>query len=210
TDMVKIMIYYPLSLGLLKKPGEAGFDVAVAEGQCLGIPMSAGGPLLGMISAKSNFSRYIPGRIVGKTVDKDGKPGFVLTLQTREQHIRRERALSNICSNESLCALRAIVYLSMLGNDGLKYLSKLLFNNTSYFMQKCKERGLKLKFDSKAFNEFVIQFKSEAELQSFLCKSRAAGILAGIPINLNGKEDCLLVSITEKIDSGKMKKFLEI
>ncbi|MBP7652271.1 aminomethyl-transferring glycine dehydrogenase subunit GcvPA [Candidatus Dependentiae bacterium] len=209
-SIIKIMVYYPISLGLLKKPGEIGFDIAVAEGQCLGLPMSAGGPLLGVISAKTDFSRFIPGRIVGKTLDKDGKTGYVLTLQTREQHIRREKAMSNICSNESLCALRAVVYMSMLGCEGFKYLSNLLYENTSYFQEKCKEKGFKIKFKSKVFNEFVIQFNNEAELKTFLYKAESNGITAGIPLTINNTTDCLLVSVTEKIDEMKMNKFLSL
>ena len=210
TELVKIFIYYPSSLGILKKPGECGFDIAVAEGQPLGIYMSAGGPLLGMMSAKKDFTRFIPGRIVGRTVDRDGKTGYVLTLQAREQHIRRENALSNICSNESLCALRATVYLSMLGDNGLKYLSELIFSNTHFFIEQCKEKNIKLRFSGEVFNEFIIEFNDRFELAAFMNKAAKFGVLSGISLEHFDMPNCLLVAVTEKTGLQEIERFMHL
>jgi len=209
-DIVKILVCYPFSLGILKKPGEVGFDIAVGEGQCLGLPMSAGGPLLGMIAARNDFLRFIPGRIVGKTVDKDGKTGFTLTLQTREQHIKRERALSNICSNESLCALRSIVYMSLIGGDGLEYACELIQNNTRYLITECLKRGLKLKFDAPVFNEFLLQFPDRFYRDNFILKAERANITPGVTIFGEQFDDCLLVAVTEKLGKSELDKFINL
>jgi len=207
---IKIMVYNPISLGLLKKPGEIGCDIAVAEGQPLGLSMSAGGPLLGMISAKKEFSRFMPGRIVGRTVDVNGKSGFVLTMQAREQHIRRENTLSNICSNESLCALRAAVYLSMLGNNGLSYLADMIYKNTQFFINECKKKGFKFRFTGKVFNEFILQFNDTFELNGFIGKCRKNGILPGISIENLGLSGCMLTAVTEKIGLSEINDFIDM
>ncbi len=142
----------PISLGLLEAPGVYGVDVVVGEGQTLGIPQNLGGPLLGIFAAKEKYLRQVPGRLVSRTVDVANKEGFVLTLQAREQHIRRERATSNICSNEALCALSACIYLSLMGEKGLKKVAGLCLQKSNYL--KSKTGSI---FSGNTFKEFVVK-----------------------------------------------------
>ena len=134
-----IVSFDPISLGLLKRPGQYGADIAVAEGQCLGNPMAYGGPYLGILACREEFVRKMPGRLVGQTVDRNGKRCWVLTLQTREQHIRREKATSNICTNQGLFALRAAVYLAALGPQGLKETAELCLRKAHYAAEQLSQ-----------------------------------------------------------------------
>jgi len=147
----------PLSLGLYNSPGVLGADIACGEGQSLGIPQSFGGPGLGLFACRQKFMRQMPGRLVGQTVDEDGHRGFVLTLATREQHIRREKATSNICTNNNLCALSAVIYLASLGGTGFMELARINYNKTEYLKTKLKQAGFRIPFGRATFNEFVAE-----------------------------------------------------
>ena len=147
-----------LAYGLLKNPGSQGADIVCGEGQSLGIPRAFGGPALGMLASRKEYMRSLPGRLVGRTRDLAGKRGFVLTLATREQHIRREKATSNICTNNSLCALAAAMYMASVGGTGIRELARLNHDKAEYLKKRLKEAGCKITFDSATFNEFVVEF----------------------------------------------------
>jgi len=190
----------PISLGLLKRPGDYGADIVVAEGQSLGSPMLFGGPYLGIMVCREKFVRRMPGRLVGQTVDRRGKPCWVLTLQTREQHIRREKATSNICTNQGLMALRAAVYLAAMGPSGMRTVAELCLNKARYAaerLSKCPSVGLA--FERATFNEFVVRV-GDRPVERLLEAARRRGIFAGVPLGRWYPElaDCLLVAITEK------------
>ena len=147
-----------ISLGLLEAPGKLGADIVTGEGQSLGIPVSFGGPYLGFMASKKEFLRQMPGRIVGQTVDKEGRRGFVLTLSTREQHIRRERATSNICTNQGLCALRATIFMESLGRQGLREMAWQNAQKAAYAAERLGSvPGVRRKFSGPVFNEFVVE-----------------------------------------------------
>ncbi|MGB9627674.1 MAG: aminomethyl-transferring glycine dehydrogenase subunit GcvPA, partial [Thermodesulfobacteriota bacterium] len=151
-----------IAYGILAPPGSVGADIVAGEGQSLGIPLSYGGPYLGIFTTRERFVRNMPGRLVGETVDLEGQRGFVLTLATREQHIRRERATSNICTNEGLCALMATIFLSCLGKEGLKELAEMNLSKAEYAKKVSSQiRGCKLNFNAPTFNEFVLKIEGE-------------------------------------------------
>ncbi len=168
----------PLAYGLYKSPGECGADIACGEGQSLGIPRTFGGPALGMFAAKMKYVRNMPGRLVGQTVDQNGNRGHVLTLATREQHIRREKATSNICTNHSLCALTAVIYMAILGGSGFKDLARLNYDKAEYVKDALRQAGFKLPFSQPTFNEFVVAFPAgfDKTYQRLLKKKIIAGL----------------------------------
>jgi glycine dehydrogenase subunit 1 len=195
-----ISVFDPISLGLLTRPGDYGANIAVAEGQGLGTPMTYGGPYLGIMACDKKLVRRMPGRIAGQTVDRRGNPCFVLTLQTREQHIRRAKATSNVCTNQGLFALRATVYLAQLGPQGLRETATLCLQKAHYASQQlCCHPRFSRAFDHPAFKEFVIR-DAENRVDELLQAATDHGYLAGIPLSPWFPElsDCFLVAVTEK------------
>jgi len=194
-----VVVADPVNLGLLTPPGALGADLVVGEGQGLGVPMSFGGPNLGVFAAKQELVRRMPGRLVGATVDLDGQRGFVLTLQTREQHIRREKATSNICTNVALCALMATIYVSIMGKVGIRKVGELSTAKAHYAAEAfTKIPGVRLRFTAPFFKEFTLELpKSPERVAKRLMKEK---ILAGVPLKAfdRAQKDCLLVAVTEK------------
>ncbi len=189
---------YPMALSLVKPPGAMGFDIVTGEGQSLGSPLAFGGPYLGFMASTDAFMRRLPGRIVGRTRDGKGNPGFVLTLQAREQHIRREKATSNICTNESLLALRAVVYLSLLGKSGFRRVGQLCAAKAVYARDSLEAiSGVKAVDAGGFFNEFVVELPSSAE--ELVAHLMAKGFVAGVPLGLffPNRQHQLLVAATE-------------
>jgi len=194
-----IDVFDPVALGLLATPADHGADIAVAEGQGLGIPLGFGGPYLGILTCRNEFVRKIPGRLVGETTDRHGKRCWVLTLQTREQHIRREKATSNICTNQGLFALRAAVHLTALGPAGLKETAELCVRKAHYAAEQfCKVPGVKLKFDRPFFKEFTLRVPGD--VPALLKRLRGDGYHAGLPTGrwYPAHADGLTVAVTEK------------
>lgn len=200
----------PLAFGLLEPPGALGADIVAAEGQPLGNPLNFGGPFLGIIAAREAFVRRMPGRLVGATVDRHGRRGFVLTLQTREQHIRREKATSNICTNEALNALAAAIYLSLLGPQGVRQVAELCARNAHYLRSRLAAlSGFRLAFSAPTFHEFVVRTPRPAEaLVRALVRE---GFLAGVPLGrfYRGYRDALLVCATENRTRAEMDGLVE-
>ena len=198
----------PVNLGVLEAPGRLGADIFVGEGQGLGVPMSYGGPNLGVFAAKQELVRRMPGRLVGATVDADGRRGFVLTLQTREQHIRRAKATSNICTNVALCALMATIYLALLGKQGLTKVGELSTAKAHYAAERLTQiPGVALRFPRPFFKEFVLTLpKSPPRVVRRLAKDR---IMAGVPLGSFERRlrDCLLVAVTEKRSRAEIDRF---
>ncbi|MFO0789456.1 MAG: aminomethyl-transferring glycine dehydrogenase subunit GcvPA [Pirellulales bacterium] len=195
-----VAAFDPISLGLLKRPGDWGADIAVAEGHTLGTPMQFGGPYLGIMACREKLIRRMPGRIAGETVDRRGRRCFALTLQTREQHIRREKATSNVCTNQGLFALRATIYLSLLGPQGLKETANLCLQKSRYCAEHiCKNSRFELAFAASTLKEFVLRDKQN-RVDELLENALAAGFLAGVPLGQWYPElkDCVLVAVTEK------------
>lgn len=195
----------PLAYGLYQPPGVQGAVIACGEGGSLGIPLSYGGPGLGMLATRMAHVRNMPGRVVGRTADADGKRGFVLTLATREQHIRRGRATSNICTNSNLCAVAAAMYMACLGGTGFRELARLNYDKTEYLKQQLRRAGVALPFDAPTFNEFVVRLPAGFERKyKELAASRR--IVAGLPLAGWYPElpDHYLLCVTEKITRKDM------
>ncbi len=193
-----IQIFSPISLGIIKGPGALKTDIAVAEGQPLGIPLSYGGPYLGIFATRMTHVRRMPGRLVGQTTDIDGKRAFCLTLQTREQHIRREKATSNVCTNQGLMALRAAIYLAAMGPAGIREVAQACHDKAAYFAQQAKSAGLKCRFAGEFFNEVLVQLPGGIEKAQ--AAAATANILPGYAVGADYSElsDCLLLAFTEK------------
>lgn len=211
-DALLIVSVNPISLGVLAPPGEFGADVVVGEGQPLGLPMSFGGPLLGLFAARREYLRQMPGRVSGRTVDADGNVGYTMAAQTREQHIRRERATSNICTNSALCALAATVYLATVGADGLHRVAELNAEKAHYLADRIAAiDGFEAAFSGPFFNEFVVRVPGDA---SGLHRSLLdAGYLVESPESLraygHGLKDTLRIAVTEKRTREDLDRFAD-
>ncbi len=205
-----VCVTEPLSLGILKSPGSLGADIVCGEAQSFGNYPGFGGPLLGLLAVKSDYLRRMPGRLVGKTLDEAGKEAYVLTLQTREQHIRREKATSNICSNEALVALRSVIYLSMIGPK-LKDLAVINHNNASYLKKRLIEKGFTAAFKEERpfFNEFVIRHK---DIKKIITKASDKGFIPGLYLGdyFKNYSDAMLVCATEYHSKDVIDRFIEI
>jgi glycine dehydrogenase subunit 1 len=208
--VLSIVSVDPISLGLLKRPGQYGADIVVAEGQSLGNPLSFGGPWLGILACREEYMRKMPGRLVGQTVDQRGQRCWALTLQTREQHIRREKATSNICTNQGLFALRATVYLAALGPQGLKETAELCLRKAHYAAQQLsKLPGVSLRFSRPFFKEFTVQIQGDAP--KLLQKLRQAGYHAGLSLGRWYPElaNCISIAVTEKRSKAEIDGLVE-
>lgn len=200
-ECLSIICCDPSSLAILKTPAEMGADIAVGDIQTLGIPMNFGGPSAGFIACREKLMRQLPGRLAGRTVDKDGKQAFCLTIQTREQHIKREKATSNICSNQALIGLCATLYLSVMGNKGFRQASYLSTKNAHILADKLKEKGYKI-LNTNFFNEFVLEVPNADD---FLAKLENNNILGGIKLD----DKKILVATTEMISDEDIDLYIK-
>ncbi len=204
-----VVVSEALSLALLRAPGECGADIACGEAQSFGVPMGLGGPHLGFLATRQRFVRQLPGRLVGETVDGEGRRGYVLTLSTREQHIRRERATSNICTNQGLCLLMATVYLALLGPLGLRRLARLNFSKAEYAKARVRATpGLSLPLAAPTFNEFVVHVPDSAE--AALARARERQIVGGLDLDPFAPElgPAVLVCTTELASRGAIDRLV--
>lgn len=198
----------PIALGLLTPPGQWGADIAVGEGLSLGLPVSFGGPTLGIFTVRQDLVRNMPGRVCGRTVDANGRAGYVLTLSTREQHIRREKATSNICSNQALCATTAAIYLSLIGKEGMRELAQINAAKAAYAKQVlAKVPDVELAFEAPTFNEFVIEtLKPAAEVLATLAQRN---IFGGVDLGrwYPDREHAILTCVTELNTKEEIDRF---
>lgn len=204
-----IVVADPVAMALLPPPGEFGADIVVGEGQPLGVAMGFGGPLVGLLATKSEHVRRIPGRIVGRTNDASGRSGFVMTLRTREQDIRREKATSNICTNEALMALAATIYMGALGKNGMRSVAESAVQNTQYAIQEFAKIGVRPAFAGKVFGEVAFDLGTPAKplAKALLDKH----IMAGLPLGdyYAGAENCLLAAFTENRTKSQIDRFVQ-
>ncbi|MFZ5981446.1 MAG: aminomethyl-transferring glycine dehydrogenase subunit GcvPA, partial [Candidatus Zixiibacteriota bacterium] len=209
-DGLLLLAVDPIAQAILKTPAEYGADIALGEGQPLGMPLSFGGPLLGFFAANKKLIRTMPGRIAARTKDVDGKPGFVLTLQTREQHIRRDKATSNICTNQALCATTAAVYISLLGKTGIKQVALLSAEKARKTADRiAKLDGYELYFKAPFVREFAVKTPRPAKevIETLLKKNILAGVNAGRWYE--GLDDCLIIALTEKRTETQINNLVE-
>ena len=203
-----IMGCNPISLAILKSPGECDADIAVGEGQPLGMKLAFGGPYLGFMACRESMTRKLPGRIVGETVDTNGKRAYVLTLQAREQHIRREKASSSICSNQALCALTATVYMATMGPDGMAEVANQCYSKAQYAAEQIGQiAGFRLKYEGLFFNEFVTS--CPVPYETVMAKLEEKGILGGYPLTDEKKGD-ILWCVTEVNTKAEIDELIRI
>lgn len=209
TKALFVVVAPAMSLGLIDPPGNYNADVVISEGQSLGIPLSYGGPYLGIFACKQKFVRKIPGRIAGVTKDEDGNRAYVLTLQTREQQIKREKATSNICTNQGLFMLAATVYMETMGKQGIREVAEQSFHKAHYLAEKINEiPGFKLANDKPFFNEFLVETPVAAEI--IVKEGKENGFLPGFdPSRFEGAKSGLLIAVTEKRTKEEMDNFVE-
>jgi glycine dehydrogenase subunit 1 len=202
-----IAVVDPISLGMLAPPGDWGADISVAEGQSLGWPVSFGGPYLGLFACREQYLRQMPGRVVGRTTDLDGRTGYVLTLQTREQHIRRERATSNICTSQQLVGLAATVYLAAVGRQGLRQIAETCYHRSHYAAERIAALpGYSLAFEAPFFKEFTV--RCPAPVQQVLDRLLERGIVGGLDVS-DRVENGLLVCVTEANPKDEIDRLVE-
>ncbi|MCH7799796.1 MAG: aminomethyl-transferring glycine dehydrogenase subunit GcvPA [Planctomycetes bacterium] len=209
-----IAVFNPIACALLRKPGECGADIAAGEGQPLGVPLSLGGPYLGLFAARKKFLRKMPGRLVGRTTDADGRPAYCLTVQTREQHIRGARATSNICTNQGLLALRATMFMTAMGSRGLREMAEQCYHKAHYLADRIAELdGYVLRYDGPFFNEFCV--RCPRPVSEIVEAAKRRRILAGVAphgrrLGQIGEPDELLIAVTEKRTRAEMDALVDL
>ncbi len=208
-SMLVVAVTEPVSLGLLQPPGAFGADICVGEAQALGVPLSYGGPYVGFFSTRDELKRHMPGRIVGQTLDTDGQRGFVLTLATREQHIRREKATSNICTNEGLCALMSNIFMCTLGKTGMRELALQNFSKAHYAADELQKRGNTVVYGKKFFNEFVV--KTNQPVAPINARLAQSGMVGGYDLSADYPEmtNQMLVCVTEQNSKEQIDGFVK-